>query len=386
MNFYSKKFLFICLMVMCFIIVFFVGKNNENNKPHFKEVEVNDISNKFERINYIGKNEKIRKVVLKNAGDQAYYGGKLYFVIEEDVIENDFFQKAGIYYFDIEAKKTSLIFEFASGVRVNELAVNQDSLFFRKYMDGKWSTCRYIFNKNKEILFENKTGSNTTSLPTLSSSNDHIAWFEAREESENTNVSIVTFNLNNNEIKTLNNNVYIENPYVRANIREDVLSYLIINNKNYTLTDILNNPNKTKGLLEIEVFDLKEQNRIIIPLPEIKSEIIGSVISNRQFSVLYSWQKKEVYIFNHVEKKWKYLNLKNDIFSLDLYKHLLIITDNKTGGIFSYNLKNFQVMRLTSDLPNQSYFLSKVTLDGKLISRFNGLNATSIIIDLEEIL
>ena len=115
---------------MCFIIVFFVGKNNENNKPHFKEVEVNDISNKFERINYIGKNEKIRKVVLKNAGDQAYYGGKLYFVIEEDVIENDFFQKAGIYYFDIEAKKTSLIFEFASGVRVNELAVNQDSLFF----------------------------------------------------------------------------------------------------------------------------------------------------------------------------------------------------------------------------------------------------------------
>ena len=223
-------------------------------------------------------------------------------------------------------------------------------------------------------------------MPTLSSSNDHIAWFEAREESENTNVSIVTFNLNNNEIKTLNNNVYIENPYVRANIREDVLSYLIINNKNYTLTDILNNPNKTKGLLEIEVFDLKEQNRIIIPLPEIKSEIIGSVISNRQFSVLYSWQKKEVYIFNHVEKKWKYLNLKNDIFSLDLYKHLLIITDNKTGGIFSYNLKNFQVMRLTSDLPNQSYFLSKVTLDGKLISRFNGLNATSIIIDLEEIL
>lgn len=399
MAFIKKIFLFV--IIVSFSITVSGCKDIENNNLSLETIDFINVSNVFE-----GENHKIEKVMVPGAGDHTFYGSKLYFVGEDDKFAEDSIVKKGIFSFDINTQSRRLLFEIPQGVSINELmAYNNDYLFFRMHTYGEESvTCKLLINENELIILSNEQDIDSGFMPRRSLSDNYLAWFESIESKTSLKVSVSILEINSDKKRTLNDNVYIESPYLIPNIREGILSYIKIKSENYILSDVLDkirSSSKTEenidditditNLLEIELFDLTKQEKISIPMPDIKSPIedithpIGVVISNNFYTIFYNRQN-EVYVYDHEKEIWSYFKPRNEIFSLDIYKHLVIITDNRIGGIYCYNLKTSEIMRLTSELPYQGYILTKVTMDGKLLSQFGRGQDVAIIFDLEKIL
>lgn len=363
---------------ICFIIILmFIMSTLGCQKIDVKSIDLRnvinepiDLSNEFNSLDKSILNDfNVDEFVLNGSsknltiGDQTLYGNKIYYIAENVINMSNYSNNIEIYEYDILSKNAKLIYTYVSeqeGLKVNELKTNGKYIFWNlNTSKNKSYLCKLNLEDNKVKIIRNLSDEGSIIPACLSIADKYLSWYELIEKDNTSIAKLFVYNIENDKIKEINNDVYLNSPYDRAHIRDNKITFLI-KNKDYKKVCIYNLENNEKSFLSLP----KERN-------------IVNIFSNNIFTVWHeNYGKTNIYLYDHKLNKLFLITSEDneeEVFSMDFNgQHIFInnIEDN-TNNIICIDIKDNEKTNLTQHLNfNRNYLiLTEVTVDGRFIAR-----------------
>ncbi|MFA5531039.1 MAG: hypothetical protein WDA11_10285 [Thiohalomonadaceae bacterium] len=256
-----------------------------------------------------------------SAGGVFPYNSKIYYYRDKVLRQLVTSSPAEVVEYDTGSHAERVIYSCENndtGLFLNELMANENSVFWSVYEGHERRIERYDF-KNEKIALIDSSPADSPAM--LSADGNHMIWFQASYEESGDDLYV--YDSSNGILEHIE--VAKGYLYRRSNINEGVLTYVTVYDDQYNLINIcdLNTKEVIKGILIDKNIDFMR------------------TIANRQYFVFnLPQQKDEIYAYDYV---YNILYDVNDlaeisVFSFELINDTLLINDNESKTIIALNL------------------------------------------------
>lgn len=348
----SKKiaFLFLCLaMIICYGCGVDISDKKEiiNAQIDYDNIKktVYDASNN-ENQEFLVKEYDITCDKNQEIADIAEAGSNLYFFKMIPLPMCETIEKCDLMKVDIQSGQESLVHRFDKPERfyINELISTNDYLFWVE-LQYDWKIQKYSIS-SKEISTVKESDDMTQTI-VLSSDESYVTWYET---AQNGSISLYAYDISNNEIKLISEDIAEQSPFTRAFIKDSRVAYVTQPAENFIFN----------------VYDLAE-NKLIATI-DIGNKYIEDHTCNKNYCMwtLYPfYYNTDLYAYNLSNNQLIQVNAKNNalkIFSCSLINDKVFINDRNTNDILCRNLTDITEINLTSELEeDHTYIFGQTT-------------------------
>jgi len=299
-------------------------------------------------------------------GDEAVFGDIIYYSVLYMENMSNYANRVEIYSYNTENKDTNKIYEYKNFndlFYLNELKATDDKLYWNMISsDGiGWEIYEFDLISMQTKAIHSSNVSNPINIPSLTISNQLLAWYEIYKGDAYDEVSLVIYSFETREVESNNDQIHLFSPYDRAFIRDDFLTYLTLNEDN----------------IIVNVWDTINGN-----IQELEFEIgtrILNIRSNGEITVWHeNYGESDVYVYDHISNELYLISSEDDatrIFSIDLFDDFVLINDKKTKKIYGVNIINKKIFDFTREIQGvtSNYIMSGISAD----NQFKTVNKTS---------
>ena len=292
--------------------------------------------------------EKI--IIPNNAREVCSNNDYIYYIVDEnDCID--------IVKLDTSKKNREVIYKHKAESNVNILelqAIDDYLIWVENPTDYNWKIVKYNLIKNEKSIVRTFEQSNNSFVPACLNANDaFLSWYESSYNNENVlDETLVIYNIKTNEIIKKNSYLY-GNPYLRAYIRDDYVSYITKEDNSYYI-----------NIYNLITKDVEKINCI---------SKVAKVISNGEFTVwMDDYDYRNIHVYDSKDKSYNKIEGSLNLFTFMLIHNNLYISyledDDGFANIYSFDLITNTKTNITkNNNKNTSYYLSKLNADNRLL-------------------
>ncbi len=359
------------MSLMCILIIFIFAIYSQMGRiENVKTEQINISERKVENIEvFLG--DKVEII------SHTIYGDELYYAYSENLDNETENNSIRINSFNLNSNmiKNIVKIEIDRDDFFSELSVSNGFLFWVIEGDiGNWSINRYCFET--EIIDVLKDSNQSSSLLPicLNISDKYLTWFENDFESNSGTGILYYFDIENEKIQLVSNNIKLFTPYDRTYIRNDCIAFV----------------EEVLGNVQVVVYSIdknKELTRIDI---DSDIDVLNPVTLNEKTVWHNNFDNAKIYVYNSIEKDIQVFNCETEqisLFSMIGLNKNIYINDRYSNELLELNLENMEAKKITNTKNEYSgkYILLKTDTDvtanaiknlenGHLITRIKDIN------------
>lgn len=309
-------------------------------------------------------NIKVNEYVLPvpengELGDHTIYGDIIYYTVLYISNMSNFAYKIDIYSYDTNNDNVNLIYRYENNytdIYLCELRANNKCLFWAiTTPNEEWNYNKFDLTNNKIKTIRTSKDTDSILPIVVSLSNKYLSWYESYNKNGEMYFLLNVYFIEKDDIKSINDNVYLTSPFSRAHIRNDVISFLT----------------KSSNSIDINIYNLNNATNTVLSIPTDKEVL--NIMSNEKYTIWHEdYGKSNIYAYDHDLNYLYLINSENNysIFNIDLFNNYIFINDSKSNNINCFDIKNKEKINLTVNLTNdRPHTLVMVASDNKLIAR-----------------
>lgn len=253
------------------------------------------------------------------------------------------------------------MFEFDKDINtiISELKVSEDNIFWvENYINGDRSIKKFDINTKQIEEVRNNTQSHSTMPICLVLDGVYLSWYENETYNENEQFKLCIYNTYTGVFEIINSNVCLFTPYDRAHIRENIITFVLLEEEQYNIVVY----DLEKGL-SIREITLSEENIILNP------------VSNSSYTIWHNgYGDAKIFIYENKTKEILFLDCNSidaSLFSLVFIDDLIFINDRMSNDILELDLNSFIMTNVSKNVVhNQSnkFVLTDKSYDGNFIA------------------
>ena len=324
----------------------------------YKNLEICTIDLDFNHI-YLS---EIHNLMLTS----TYYDDKIYYsILNEEILKEDTIE---VYSFDLKTNENKLIYQYVVDKEdkfhlMNELRATDDYLFWVEMsVDGRWVFKEFDLNTKETKVIREYEDEMMLGGISISLTKDFIFWYEIVEEYEDYMIArLASYDINEKNIGFIEENAYIDSPYLRVSIYNNNLAFLTETEENETKI--------------INIYDLNTRINSEYSIENINN--MGNIVGLADnLLILYDTKdigNTDIYLYDYKSSNYQQIKSPGSMFFANEYEGKIFI--NLYSEVYFLDLENNYKVYLEKaqkkDGNKTEYYYPRKTLEDKYIIHFS---------------